>query len=45
MAILIGFVVLAILFFVVTFSFFESRRIARHRKLKQAKSKLFKKGS
>lgn len=45
MAIIIGFVVLAILFFVVSFSFFESRNIARHRKMKQAKSKLFKKGN
>lgn len=45
MAILIGLVVLAILFFVVSFSFFESRRLARHRKMKQAKTKIFKKGS
>ncbi|EKT4524145.1 hypothetical protein QEM13_003427 [Pseudomonas putida] len=45
MAILIGLVVLAILFFVLSFSLFESRRAARHRKMKQAKSKVFKKGT
>ena len=44
MAILIGFVVLAILFFAVSFSFFESQRIAKHRKMKRAKSEIFKKG-
>ncbi|MGH8437993.1 MAG: hypothetical protein ACRERW_02845 [Pseudomonas sp.] len=45
MAIIIGFFVLAILFFVVSFSVFESRRMAKHRKMKQAKSKMFKKGT
>ncbi|MBF8792437.1 MULTISPECIES: hypothetical protein [Pseudomonas] len=45
MAILIGLVVLAILFFVLSFSLFETRRVAKHRKMKQAKSKVFKKGT
>jgi|GEM_PF-5059531 len=44
MAIVIGFFVLLILFFVGSFSVYESRRAARHRKMQQAKAKMFKKG-